>query len=185
MRIQKKNGESYGYAGWHCGKPGEAIDCSGLVNDAVYHSDPEHTIGHLNTGDYTSGVTNIISNCRKSDLSELRKGDLVTFFEDESHIGIVTGGIVKDENGMVINFEFIHSGSSTGPVKASLSKTDVSNPKNNSDYWRKQLNNVYQWDTLDGGELPEVEVSGERITNNNSSQQPYFLESIYDTQLKF
>ena len=93
--------------------------------------------------------------------------------------------IVKDENGMVIDFEFIHSGRSTGPVKASLSSTDVSRSVKSSDYWRKNVNNVYQWDTLDGGELPEVEVSGERITNNNSSQQPFFLESMYDTQLKF
>jgi RHS repeat-associated protein len=163
------NSSSYGYAGMQKGTPGKPIDCSGLVSEAADYSG----YGHLNTGNGSSGVANVLDNSRAAPFNEMQEGNLVTF-RDGGHIAIVTGNILKDNDGNILSFTIVHSTNSKGPVESTI-MVDGSG-KGYDGWWDDRLdkNTVYQWDTQEstvtnqtysGGSLPEVTVVGEGRTS--------------------
>ena len=143
------------------GGPGQKVDCSGLVSYCVVaggEKDP-------NRGK-DNGVRNIAYNSQKiEDMNDLVAGNLVTFntggkYGDYSHIGIISD-VMRDKEGKVVGFQFIHSASSTGPTQNNY----------NDSYWRNRISGFYKWDTrpdvYNGPTLSQVTVLG-----NKPSQIP-------------
>ena len=140
--------KSTGTATSHGGKgtqPGEAVDCSGLVSSCVQAAGlPDPNQGSSN------GVTNIVNNSTQVGFNDIEEGYVVTF-NDNKHVGIISGNIRRDENGNVISFSVIGSQSSTGPAEFTV-QTDMNREwKNgNNGYWSPKLGAAYKWDTPDG-----------------------------------
>ena len=154
-------------------------DCSAHVNAVV-----KSVMGKsLNTGNL-NGVGNIASNSRKVNSNEMREGDLVTFRTNRKdhkgpngefdHIGIVTGGIVKNENGEIASFSFNHASSGKGMAIPSVWEGDKS--------WRT-LTGVYQWDTqiepVYQAELPVIEIIGKTVA---TEMRESFSKSVFERE---
>ncbi|MEA1980488.1 MAG: NlpC/P60 family protein [candidate division Zixibacteria bacterium] len=142
----KGNKSSYGGKG---GKPGEAVDCSGLVSAIIKDiglPDPNKADGPKDTD---NGVTNIVQNTTKVDFNDIQEGNLVTF-NNNRHVAIVSGNIKRDEDGNVISFNVIGSQSSTGPDEFTV-QTDKSGEwrNGNNGYWSPKLGSAYKWDKPD------------------------------------
>lgn len=96
------------------GKPGQKVDCSGLVSGSVKgggEPDP-------NRGKGESGVLNIESNTKMVFSFELQSGNLVSFRKTggsyEYHIGVVEQ-VLERVDGAAVRFSYIDSQSPTGP----------------------------------------------------------------------
>lgn len=134
------------------GKPGEPIDCSGLGSNCAKaggEKDP-------NYGPHSSGVRNIVDNTQKiEDMNDIEAGYFV-MFNNNSHMGVVTD-VTRDESGNVVDFQFIHSATSTGPIKNGFIE---------SRYWRNRICGFYKWDTRPdtyaGPELPQITAWGSK-----------------------
>lgn len=131
------------------GGPGEAVDCSGLVSNAIVSAGGPQ----LNTGKESSGVKNIIGNTISVSLSEAQPGDIVVL-NNEKHVGIVTK-IHTNKEGGIVSIDFIHSGTSTGPVEASLN-TD------GTGYWGQRFDGIRSWSGVEEltGAMSESRVYG-------------------------
>jgi RHS repeat-associated protein len=109
--TEKKEGNQYKMGAK--GEPGEKVDCSGLVSNAVVaggENNPNH-------GNKSSGVLNIESNLQQLSDKDVTSGNVVTFKFDKGypyHTGIVTD-VVQDENETITSFTMIHSSSGKGP----------------------------------------------------------------------
>ncbi len=139
------------------GKPGEPIDCSGLGSNCAKaggEKDP-------NYGPHSSGVRNIVDNTQKiEDMNDIEAGNFV-MFNNNSHMGVVTD-VTRDENGNVVDFLFVHSATSTGPIK---------NGYMQSKYWKNRVCGFYKWDTrpntYEGPVLPQITAWGSKPNGSN------------------
>ena len=143
------------------GYPGQEVDCSGLVSNCAIaggEKDP-------NNGKY-NGVRNIADNTQKiEDMNDIEVGNFVTFNTggkngDYSHIGIISD-VARDDNGNVVDFQFIHSSSSKGPIQTNYK----------SMYWDGKATGFYKWDTkpdiYQGLTLPQITVLGNKPKGQN------------------
>jgi len=111
---KKKSGNQYLMGAK--GKPGEKVDCSGLVSASVSaggEKDPNH-------GNKTSGVLNIESNTKKITDSEVKPGNIISFRSSKGypyHIGVVEN-VNRNEVGDIVTVDYIHSSGGKGPNKA-------------------------------------------------------------------
>ena len=164
--VKMNPGKSYKWG--EKGGPGQKVDCSGLVSHCVVAGEEKDP----NRGK-DNGVRNIANNSQKmEDMNDVVAGNLVTFSggtnEDYSHIGIVTD-VMRDKEGNIVDFQFIHSGTSTGPVEtfgssSSSSKTHIP--------WLAKVTGFYKWDTrpdtYKGPTLPQITVLGNKPTIQTS-----------------
>ena len=158
--VKMNPGKSYGWG--EKGVPGQKVDCSGLVSNCAIaggEKDP-------NKGQY-NGVRNIANNTQKiEDMNDIIAGNFVTFNTggrngDFSHIGIITD-VIRDDDGNVADFQFVHSGSSTGPIRAYASSRFS---RNSSLCWKDIATGFYKWDTKPdtyGSILPETTIWGNK-----------------------
>lgn len=157
--VKMNPGNSYEYSAK--GGPGEKVDCSGLASHCAMAGGETNP----NKGKY-NGVHNIANNTQKiEDINDVVAGNFVTFNTggengDYSHIGIITD-IVRDDDGNVVDFQFIHSSGSKGPIK-----TDY-----NTSYWNGKASGFYKWDsrpdTYIVPTLPEIIVIGQKPNRLN------------------
>lgn len=153
------------------GGPGESVDCSGLVSSCIVaggEKDP-------NRGSY-NGVRNIANKTQKiDDINDIVAGNLVTFNTgtsngDYSHIGIISD-VKRDDDGNVVDFQFIHSGSTTGPTQTGGTSRFS---RNNKLSWRDITTGFYKWDTRPdtyiGPVLPQVTALGRKLNVPTSIQ---------------
>jgi RHS repeat-associated protein len=151
------------------GKPGEKVDCSGLVAACVIAGGETNP----NTGDKGSGVLNIESNAQKVDENGAVAGNIVTFEFDKGypyHTGLVTD-VVKDKDGNVTSFTMIHSSGGKGPNKQTVTMGEGK--------LGKGVNGFYKWDTK-----PDQTNSGQttnssrpRLNYEQLMKQVEYLES--------
>ena len=119
------------------GKPGEKVDCSGVVGACVVaggEPDPNH-------GDGGSGVVNIQNNTTKLKDKDVVAGNIVTFYFDEGypyHTGILID-VVKDKDGKITSFTMIQSSSGKGPNETTVTVGEGKLGNNIAGY--------YKWDT--------------------------------------
>lgn len=104
-----ENNAGYAFAGYHSGKPGEKIDCSGMVSQCANESG----YGYLNNvveghEDY-NGVKNIVAQegTREIEQNDLQSGNIVVF-PGETHVAFIENPI-RDENGNVTGYTLVHS----------------------------------------------------------------------------
>lgn len=119
------------------GKPGEKVDCSGLVSESVVAGGEKNP----NYGNSGGGVKNIKKNTTKVSNEEVVKGNLVSFRSKSGyayHIGIVKN-IERNENGEITKVTYIHSSGGKGPNEATI---NTNLQKNTS------IHGFYKWDRL-------------------------------------
>ncbi|AXY78598.1 RHS repeat-associated core domain-containing protein [Paraflavitalea soli] len=119
------------------GKPGEKVDCSGLVSGCVLAGGESNP----NSGDKTSGVLNIESNTKKVEEKDVTAGNIVTFHFETGypyHTGLVTD-VTKDRNGNITSMEMIDSHGGVGPEKRTITSADTK-------LWGG-INGFYKWDS--------------------------------------
>ena len=139
--VNMNPGNSYEWGG--TGEPGQPVDCSGLASNCAVAGGEKNP----NRGQY-NGVHNIANNTQKiENMDDIVAGNFVIFntggrYGDYSHIGIITE-IIRDDNGNIVDFQFIHSGSK-GPTITYGSK-----PSNNTTRipWQSVVTGFYKWDT--------------------------------------
>ena len=165
--VKKGTGTTYSYNDDGTGEsgdkglPGSSTDCSGLVSNCIVAGEELDPVGR-NSQTATkkfgksNGVSQIAASGEEISLNDLQVGSIVTF-RNNGHVGIVSGNIIKDDNGNVIAFSVIQSASSTGPKEITISvngaKVDGANV-----YWSPKLGKAYKWDTR-----PDIT---KKITNN-------------------
>ena len=139
--------------------PGSPVDCSGLTSACIVaggESDPVKIKGEEGTG-----VTRTVNNTTEIDINKIQVGNLITF-NNNGHIGIVSGGISYDSDGNVESFKVIQSASSTGPKEIKV-QTDFSSKwkDGNDGYWSPKLGKAYKWDTKpDSDTKPKLALTG-------------------------
>ena len=159
----KSKGNSSAYKLGSKGNPGEAVDCSGLVSKCVAAAE----VNDPNHGD-VNGVTNIVTNISEVNMDDIQEGYVVTF-NNNKHIGFVSGDIKRDANGKVVSFTVLGSQSSTGPgeFKVQTDKSSKWENKNNG-YWSPLLGKAYKWDTPDGATKPALSKTDNQETMQNA-----------------
>jgi RHS repeat-associated protein len=196
VTASTQTSSSYGFAGYHKGEPGQAIDCSGLVSQCAKASG----FGYLNTavkGDNhtylkkgkpssANGVANILNQplTRKVNVNDIQPGNIVTMSgrvtmdgTPVGHVGFVDN-IIRDDNGNVTGFTFIHSGLSTDPTETNI---DLNNK---SSYWVKNYGdgfNFWAWDTPDGtnpNSPPSNTEQSQSSTNVGNGLNQYYKDNI-------
>jgi RHS repeat-associated protein len=119
------------------GKPGEKVDCSGMVGACVVaggEPDPNH-------GNGGSGVVNIQNNTKKVADKDVVAGNIVTFYFDDGypyHTGLLTD-VVKDKDGNITSFTMRQSSSGIGPNETTVTVGQGKLGSNIAGY--------YKWDT--------------------------------------
>jgi RHS repeat-associated protein len=159
--VKMNPGKSYGWGAK--GDPGQKVDCSGLVSKCAIaggEKDP-------NKGQY-NGVRNIANNTQKiEDMNDIEAGNFVIFKTggrngDYSHIGIITD-VTHDDDGNVVDFQFIHSGYSTGPTRTSANSRYS---RNSPLCWKDIVTGFYKWDTRPDTHkdsvLPQITALGDK-----------------------
>ena len=159
--VKMNPGKSYEWGAK--GDPGQKVDCSGLVSKCAIaggEKDP-------NKGQY-NGVRNIANNTQKiDDMNEIEAGNFVIFNTggkngDYSHIGIITD-VTHDDDGNVVDFQFIHSGNSTGPTRTGANSRYS---RNSPLYWKDIVTGFYKWDTRPDTHsdpiLPQITALGDK-----------------------
>ena len=118
------------------GYPGEKVDCSGMVSRCIIAGGEEDPI-MKGTG---NGVRRIANQAETiEDINDIMAGNLVTFDTGRaagkySHIGIISD-VARDNDGNVVGFHFIHSGSKGPSIGYS-----------NTNYWKSRITGFYKWD---------------------------------------
>ena len=159
--VKMNPGKSYGWGAK--GDPGQKVDCSGLVSKCAIaggEKDP-------NKGQY-NGVRNIANNTQKiDDMNDIEAGNFVIFKTggrngDYSHIGIITD-VTHDDDGNVVDFQFIHSGWSTGPTQTGANSRYS---RNSPLCWKDIVTGFYKWDTRPDTHkdsvLPQITALGDK-----------------------
>jgi RHS repeat-associated protein len=155
----------------YIGTPYSKMDCSETVDRAIRNGTD---LGSFKRGKgingWTNGVALIVSNSRPVEIDDIETGNVVTFRSTRSdhkgndgeydHIGMITN-VVRNEDGSVNSFDFIHASSSKGVIEQSYNVNEGLS-------WLK-LKGTFAWDTPEekiysGGQLPEVVVIGQNIT---------------------
>lgn len=84
-------------------------------------------------------------------------------YGDYSHIGIITE-VIRDEEGNVVDFQFIHSGSK-GPT---ITYGSMSSNNKTHKSWKSVVTGFYKWDTKpDTYNLPEITIWGHKPSWQN------------------
>jgi RHS repeat-associated protein len=159
--VNKNPGDSYptdkeSAAGQFRGKPGEKVDCAGMVDNAIVAGDEPSS---KNNGK-DNGVANVMAQSDKvgdkDDMSKAVEGNAITLNntlkddkpldpkKDFKHIGVITK-IERDENGKVINLQITHSSGTPGSGKSGP-RTDYAIKGGVAQYWGKRITGVYKWD---------------------------------------
>jgi RHS repeat-associated protein len=136
--ISKKE-EGNQYRNGAKGKPGEKVDCSGLVSACVV-AGGENDPNHPSNGKGGTGVENIERNTKEVNEQDAEPGNIVTFHFDKgwpTHTGMLTK-VEKDKNGNITSFTMVDSHSGTGPEERS-----VTMGKGLGAF----VNGFYKWDT--------------------------------------
>lgn len=100
---KNNNGKGNSYELSAKGKPGDPVDCSGLVSTSVEaggEKDPNR--GNKN------GVTNIAGSTAKVDEDDVVPGNLV-ILNGSKHIGVIIK-VERDKNGNILNMSMVDSG---------------------------------------------------------------------------
>ncbi len=160
----------YGYAGYHCGSPGNAIDCSGLVSQAAHYAG----VGYLNNPpEQGNGVANILNQATINSLdpTEIVPGNIVTMSNRVTWNGIPVGHVAliemvtKDKEGNIIGLTILHSKSSEGPVRQYV---DFTNP-NDEYYDLISTFNYWSWDHQE--DVADHTDSNNDSRNSNSNRK--------------
>jgi RHS repeat-associated protein len=157
--VKKNSGDTYPTAqdktdGKFRGKPGEKVDCSGMVDNCIVAGEEPSS---KNNGE-DNGVKNVTAQSDKvgdkDDLSKAIEGNAVTlnntFTEpldskrDLKHIGIISK-IERDDNGNVTTLQIIHSSGKPGSG-SSGPRYDYAIKGGKAQYWGKRITGVYKWD---------------------------------------
>jgi RHS repeat-associated protein len=150
------------------GTSSSKMDCSETVDRAIREGT---NLGSFKRGKgingWNNGVALIVSNSRPVELNDIETGNVVTFKSTRSdhkgddgeydHIGMITN-IVRNEDGSVNSFYFIHASSSNGVIEHSYNVNEGLS-------WL-ELKGTFAWDTPEektysGGQLSEVVVIGQ------------------------
>jgi RHS repeat-associated protein len=136
--VSKKE-EGNQYKNGAKGKPGEKVDCSGLVSACVV-AGGENDPNHPSNGKGGTGVENIERNTKEVNEKDAEPGNIVTFHFDKgwpTHTGMLTK-VEKDKNGNITSFTMVDSHSGTGPEERSVTMGKGLGAS---------VNGFYKWDT--------------------------------------
>ncbi len=145
--IQENAGYSYGAKG----APGQPVDCSGLVSGCIVSSGLTNPVG-LGTG---TGVNQIMEASTKiQTVNDIQVGNAVIIDWNagggNSHIGLISE-VIRDSDGKVTSYKFIHSSSSKGPTENTV------NIGGKGYYDGGRITGWYKWDSPDPVSLPLAE----------------------------
>ena len=148
---------TYGYAK---GKPGQIVDCSGLVSECIMAGGEENPVGKYPGG---GGVKQIAKGTEKLSNTNLAEEGNLIIFNDQSHVGIIVG--INYENEEITSFTIIHS--SGKPERGYSGPNYTTIPIEGSKYWK--IDGVYKWDTKPDYliNLNEVKIIDNRITKTD------------------
>ena len=136
--VNQSTGTKSSYESGSKKGPGNPVDCSGLASNCVVAGEEPNP----NKGE-SNGVSNIANNTTKVDMNDIQEGNLVTF-NNNKHIGVISGNIIKDKNGKVLSFSVVGSQSSTGPSEFNVQTDKSSSWSNgNNGYWSPKLGSAY------------------------------------------
>jgi len=147
------------------GKPGEKVDCSGVVSNCVKaggEKDP-------NQGNKSSGVLNIESSTTEvTNEDEVVSGNIVTFRKSGGgypyHTGMVKS-IQRDKEGNITSITYIQSSSGVGPNEATI---DINGSGNVT------IHGFYKWDTK-----PDVTQTHATTDNHASFSQATLSDRLH------
>jgi RHS repeat-associated protein len=169
------------------GAPGEKVDCSGLVSQAIIaggETDP------VLTGEGT-GVQRIAANLPKigdkDNMSEVMPGTVVALnntlkgeldpAKDFKHTGLITE-VVKDKDGNITLMKMIDSGGTAGSGKSGpRESTLISGGK--SQYWGDRINGFYKWDTKPDTGAKATNTAAAVTNTANSPKTNWTCEPSY------
>ena len=147
------------------GKPGEKVDCSGMVSNCMMKADEPDPY----TDRSGNGVSRIVKASEKvKDEDNVEVGNAITLDNSASgkdnpmgHIGIIVE-VKRNDKGETTGYKIVDSGGKPSSGKSGPRYTNIKVGGNG--YWDKRVSGVYKWDkkpeTINGGTLKSVTVTG-------------------------
>jgi RHS repeat-associated protein len=171
-------GTSASYVLGDKGAPDSPVDCSGLVSACIVAGgEVDPVLGNKDAAialaDKSNGVTRIAAGTTEVEINNIVGGSVITF-NNWSHTGLVSGGIVRDESGEVTKFQVIHSGSSTGP-------TEITINLDGNGYWDDKYEKFYKWDTKPDGVSTSVSADISGFGGSLSKVTPQMIAAYRST----
>ncbi len=131
------------------GEPGEKVDCSGLVSNAIKKAgEPDPMTGAGKTG---NGVNRIAQSSEKvTDKNDVQVGNAITLDNSTSgtdkpmgHIGIIVE-VKRNDQGEVTGYKVIDSGGRPSTGKSGPRYTNIT--LGGKGYWDSRVTGIYKWD---------------------------------------
>jgi RHS repeat-associated protein len=159
--AKKNPGDSYPTAkekeeGKFKGAPGEKVDCSGLVSQAIIAGGESDPVLEGSGGGVERIAKNLPKVGDKTDMSKVEVGTVVALNntregeldpkKDFKHTGIISE-VVRNDDGSIKSMKMIDSGGTPGSKNGSGPRVSTLISNGKSQYWGDRINGFYKWDT--------------------------------------
>ncbi len=188
--VNKNPGNSYSL-GAVTGKPGDKIDCSGMIRMILLAAGVKNPDRGWKAGMY--GVEGLISSTKK--IWDVRRGDLITFsgvifgkWTKFKHIGIITEVKLNGDkdNPQLLYIKMIHSGGDPDKGSSGPQNGVVLDLAKGNNYWFNLATGYYRWTGIDPENYGDV-IETKEIENTTTSNDQNIMDKklFYQSQIKF
>jgi hypothetical protein len=131
------------------GKPGEKVDCSGMVSNCIIKA--EEPDPYTGTGKTGNGVNRIAQSSELvTDKNDVQVGNAITLDNSTSgkdnpmgHVGIIVE-VKRNDQGEVSGYKIIDSGGRPSSGKSGPRYTSIT--LGGKGYWDSRVTGIYKWD---------------------------------------